>query len=308
MRLSIAGILMCSLLMMGCESLKPKPKPPGPGPAPEVGGVPSPASLVSYLNKQADRVAVLESNDISIVTHVQGKRMPGLTGFMVCEKPRNFRLTGDAIGTQYVDIGSNNDQFWFWVKDGDAPLYFCNYSDYDRGVKLPLPFQPEWVVQALGMAKYDPNGRYRVEQKGATYELIEETTLQGQPARKITVFNARNVSPDQPQVMAHIVQDARTGKTICQATIKRMRVAGYRTPQGEGSAAYPTEVVLEWPSEQLSMTMKIGKATINQKVTNEEASRYFSLPNWQGIKRLDLAQMRQGSPTSRDINQAGGFR
>jgi hypothetical protein len=309
MRIITAMLLTSCFLAAGCEALKRKSKNGTIEPPPNNAGqgMPTSASLVSYLNNQADRVAVIESNDLDIITHVQGRRMPGLKGFMVCEKPRNFRLTGEAVGTDYVDIGSNNEQFWFWVKDGSAPLYYCNYTDYERGVQLPLPFQPEWVVQALGMAKYDPNGRYRVEQKGNTYELIEEITLQGQPARKITVFNARNVTDDQPQVMAHIIQDAR-GKTLCQATVKRMRVSEYRTQQGAGRISYPAEVQLEWPSEQLAMTMKIGKASVNHKMNNGDASRYFTLPNWNGLKRIDLAQMRPGSPTGRTIDQAGGFR
>jgi hypothetical protein len=310
MRIFTALLLTSCVLTAGCEWMKKNKNINNVDTPPKDLGqsAPTSASLVSYLNKQADKMSVLETNDISIVTHVQGRRMPGLTGFMVCEKPRNFRLQGDAVSTTYVDIGSNNDQFWFWVKDGEAPLYYCNYSDYDRGTKLPLPFQPEWVVQALGMAKFDPNGKYRVEQKGNTYELIEDTMLQGQPARKITVFNARNVTEEQPQVMAHIVQDSRTGKIICQATIKRMRSTDYRNEQGAGRAFYPAEVMLEWPSEQLSMTMKIGRATVNHKMSNAEASRYFTLPNWTGLKRIDLAQMRPGSPTGREINPAGGFR
>ncbi len=311
MRTITALILLSCLLTTGCEWLnRSKNNTKIEPPVKDLGyGPPAPESLVNYLNNKADQVAVLESNDITIVTHVQNRRMPGLTGFMVCEKPRNFRLQGDALSTTYVDIGSNNDQFWFWVKDGDAPLYYCNYSDYDRGVRLPLPFQPEWVVQALGMAKFDPNGKYRVEMKGNTIELIEDTLVQGQPARKITVFNARKITdPSQPQVIAHVVQDARTGKTICQATIKRIRYAGYRTAEGQGEVSYPSEVMLEWPSEQLSMTMKIGKASVNQRMTNADASRYFTLPNWQGLKRIDLAQLRPGSPTSRDVRQAGGLR
>lgn len=307
MRIVTAVFLTFSLLSAGCEALKRKTKDPIDPPV-NVGqqGTPSAANLVNYLNQQADRLTVIETSDMSVVSHVQGRRMPGLTGFMVCEKPRNFRLTAEAFGADYVDIGSNNDQFWFWVKDGDAPLYYCSYTDFDRGVRLPLPFQPEWVVQALGMAKYNPNGNYRVEQKGNTFELIEETTLQGQPARKITVFNARTVSdPQQPQVIAHIVQDAR-GKTICQASVKRMRVADYNTRQGAGRIAYPSEIVLEWPEHQLSMTMKIGKATLNQPMSQQQSQNFFTLKNNDGRRRVDLAQLRPGNPTGR-INQAGGF-
>ena len=297
------------LSILGCDPLSPRPKPPvNIQMSKDQVGPPSADNLVTYLNKQADRLAVIESTDVSLVAHVNKSRMPGLTGFMVCEKPRNFRLTGDAIGTQYVDIGSNGDKFWFWVKDGDSPLYYCSYTDYEKGVQLPLPFQPEWVVQALGMAKYDPAKQYRMEVKGGTYELIENATVQGKAVRKITVFSAGPITDQsQPRVVGHVVQDAQTGKVICKATIRRMRYASYRTPEGETSVGYPSDVLLEWPAEQLTMTLKIGKATVNERITNEASSRYFTLPNWQGIKAVDLARFRpSGTPTSRDVRQTGG--
>jgi hypothetical protein len=318
--LSFCLVAAC-LGLSGCEWLKRNKTVDAQNPPPlkdRADGVPTADRLVGYLNKQADRMSVIETNDVSLLAHVQGRRMPELNGgIMVCEKPRSFRLTGDAVGMQYLDIGSNGEQFWFWVKDGESPLYYCSYNDYEKGVKMPLPFQPEWVVQALGMAKYDPTKQYkveakpanRVESKPATYELVENTTVQGLPVRKITIFNANNVTdPKQPQVMGHKIQDAQ-GKTICEATIKHMRYASYKSPEGETSVAYPSEVVLEWPSQQLKMTMRIGKATVNNKLTIEDATRYFSLPNWQGLKTVDLARLSPvGNPTSRDVRQTGGYR
>jgi hypothetical protein len=311
MRTFGSGLLLASLLVTGCESFKKKnnigqdirPRDTG-------FGTPTTENLVGYLNRQADRTSVIQSEDVDLVAFAQGKRLPGLRGFMVCEKPRSFRLTGDALSTQYVDIGSNGDRFWFWVKDGDSPLYHCSYTDYEKGVRLPLPFQPEWVVQALGMAKYDPAKTYKVEPKGGTIELTEETTVQGIPVVKATIFNARTVSdPTMPQVVGHAIRDARSGKTICQATIRRVRVATVRTQQGEQSIAYPSDVLLEWPAEQLSMTIKIGKATVNQRLSNEEMNRYFTLPNWPGIKQVDLARLPPpGNPTGRDVRQAGGYK
>jgi hypothetical protein len=108
-----------------------------------------------------------------------------------------------------------------------------------------------------------------------------------------------------------VIVNARTNKTICQATIRHQRVASYRTAEGEARVSYPSDVLLEWPSEDLRMELKIGKATINKRITNEEASRYFTLPNWPGIKAVDLARaVPSGSPTGREreVRQAGGFR
>jgi RNA polymerase sigma factor (sigma-70 family) len=245
--------------------------------------------LVGYLNNQADRLSNIRTDDILLVAEHQGKRQPGLTGVMLCEKPRNFRLAGEAIGNSYIDIGSNGEQFWLWLKD-DA-LYHCSYTAYEKGVRLPTPFGPELVVQAFGMTKFDPDKKYTVQAKGSNYELVEETKVHGQPVRKITVFNGgKPIDDTYPRVTAHIVQDAQTGKTICQATIRRVRWAKVRTPEGERGLSYPSDVVLEWPAEQLTMTMKISKAKINEPISADEASRFFTLPNWPNIKSIDLAK------------------
>jgi hypothetical protein len=308
MRKLLLFTFVACVSLTGCEWLNRNKTQGTRPPKDQVNGTPTAAYLVGYLNNQADRLTNIRTDDILLVADYQGKRQPGLTGVMLCEKPRNFRLAGEALGSSYVDIGSNGEQFWFWMKD-DA-LYHCSYTEYEKGVRLPMPFQPEWVVQALGMAKYDPNRNYTVQSKGSNYELVEETTVQGHPVRKITVFNGgKPIDDTYPRVTAHIVQDVQTGKTICQATIRRVRWAKVRTPEGEREVSYPSDVVLEWPAEQLTMTMKITKAKINEPISAEEASRFFTLPNWPNIKSIDLAKWRpEGAPTSRDIRQTGGYR
>jgi hypothetical protein len=302
-------LLLSCLLLSGCAWLnrdKANPKP-------AVGassGPPTAEKLVSYLNREADRLVTIESEDVDLTATVQDKRMPMLRCFLVCQKPRSFRLQGANLGIDYVDIGSNDNQFWFWGKDGDnPPLYYCSYEDYEKGVKLPMPFQPEWVVQALGMAKSDPNKAYKVEAIGNTYELSEETMVQGVLVRKITIFNARpSNDPRTPNVVGHRIQDAQTGKVICQATIRRVQAATFRGQQGEGSVSYPSDVLLEWPAEKMSMTLKIGKASVNQPIAKEKVAIYFARPEWQKNK-IDIARYQPGgSPTSRTIEQAGGYR
>ena len=299
-------ILVGCLTLSGCEWLKGN-RDTTTKPGKEItGGTPSAERLVGYLNRQADRLAIIESDDVDVTAYVDKTRMPTLRSTLACEKPRSFRLMGEAVATQYMDIGSNQNQFWFWVKDGESPLYYCSYSDYEKGVRLPMPFQPEWVVEALGMAKYDPAKTYKVEQRGGSIELIERTTVQGLAVRKITVFASQNVKDaSYPQVTGHIIQEEQSGKVICQATIKRMRQATYRATEGEVSVSYPSEIVLEWPSDKITINMKIGKATVNNKMSAEQGKLYFSMPTH--LKAVDLARLPPpGQPTGRELQQAGG--
>src|SRR5262249_10156370 len=79
--------------------------------------VPTAAQLVYYINDNADRVKSLRCNDVGLQCS-QGLRTVGLTGRMVCQKPRNFRMSAKLMGQDELDLGSNDQEFWFWVKHG----------------------------------------------------------------------------------------------------------------------------------------------------------------------------------------------
>ena len=59
-----------------------------------------------------------------------------------------------------ADFGSNENEFWYWISQDNPPyLYHCNYSDLSQGnVKLPFPFQPDWVLEVVGAPGVIPDG------------------------------------------------------------------------------------------------------------------------------------------------------
>src|SRR5262249_52761543 len=157
--------------------------PPGDGRAPD------PASLVKYLNDNAGRVQSLRCPSVDMSCRM-GRTRVGLDAIMVCQKPRNFRLRGKVLGRDAVDVGSNGEEFWYWMGQEKPPVvYHCSYKDLASSkARLPFPFHPDMVVAALGIGEYDPAGKYEVKENGKYVELIERTTTpQGQPARKVTV-------------------------------------------------------------------------------------------------------------------------
>src|SRR5207247_9068052 len=82
--------------------------------------------------------------------------------------------------------------------------------------RLQVPFQPEWIMEALGMAEYDPAKSYQVVANKNTIELIEPTLLpQGQTGNKITIFTR---SQNGLQVTGHVLKDSQQHQR-CTATI-----------------------------------------------------------------------------------------
>ncbi|QVL34684.1 hypothetical protein KIH39_12475 [Telmatocola sphagniphila] len=252
--------------------------------------------LVKYLSRQSSQIQMLDYRDISMEVTAQGRRAPSIEGYLVCEKARNFRLAGKVFGAQQVDLGSNNEQFWYWVKQSPEPhIFYCNYTDFERGVRLPFPFQPEWVLDVLGMGEVSPPENYTLEVRGNHYELTEKTQSQGQPISKVTIINRYTASAPVPQIVGKELRDSRN-QLIAKATIKRVQL------DRQTNLVVPKVVVLEYPAQQISMTLTLDNVTVNGKLSPQESARLFRRPNWNDVKSVDLAQL--GRPTS-GIRQVG---
>jgi hypothetical protein len=246
---------------------------------------PTAPQLVKYLNDNAARLQSLECRDLWIAAK-QGGQAIDMPGLMVCQKPRNFRLNAKAVGNPAVDLGSNQNEFWYWINKSDPPyLFHCAYQDLADGKAraMPFPFQPEWVMEALGMATYDPAGDYEVRNSQNTIELIQKTrSPQGQPIRKVTVFNRQATRSGQPVVAAYALQDA-NGKTICTATVNEVK-----TDRNSG-ATVPLQVHLSWPQQQIDLKMKFDNLIVNQ-LASERASALFTRPLMPNTPSYDLAR------------------
>jgi hypothetical protein len=257
---------------------------------------PTEAELVNYLNYNSERIQSLQVQDLQLDGQ-QGIQAFGLSGWMVCRKARDFRLRADAVGKTMADIGSNEQEFWYWIAKAEPPyLVHCSYADLRTGsVQLPFPFQPEWVMESLGMGQYGAAQNYHLTEAGRTYRLSQDTTgSQGQPVRKIIVFNR---DPGKYQVREYILQDAR-GKEICTADIHEVQYI-----QSAG-VTIPKRIVLKWPGRKLQLTLRLDDVKVNQNFDNSVA--LFTRPSMPGIQSYDLPRnVLDGDPAQ--LRPAGGF-
>jgi hypothetical protein len=292
----IAATLCVSsvLLAAGCNLFNNR----NPGAASDVvakADAPPPAvkDLVDYLNDCSNRMQSVKSDGLYMDCKAPNGSV-GLIANMVCEKPRNFRLRGTLAGQTACDIGSNNDEFWYWIKQSDPPfLYHCSYDAMSRGnVRLPFPFQPDMVIAALGMAQYDPDpSKYDLKVVKDKLELSENvTTAQGQPARRVTVF-ARgkvDVSKGRPQVVEYALRDLQ-GHELCKATVQRVTI--------QGGAIVPQQVRVSWPEQKMELALTLNTVSVNA-VRPEFARAVFNRSDLP-YRTYDLARSAQdGSSTS----------
>src|SRR5258708_113748 len=113
MRPFTASIGLTALLLSGCVPQWLNPRPP----ADRGLAVESMTSekIVASLNDNARRIQSLRTNNVDITT-TQGLQAFNTQGTLAFQKPRNFRLSAKALGNTEADFGSNDQEFWWWIK------------------------------------------------------------------------------------------------------------------------------------------------------------------------------------------------
>ena len=110
----------------------------------------------------------------------------------------NFKLEVQAQGMPKADIGSNAEEFWFWVANPEKDLkwiYWCNYRDLETS-DLPVTYQPDWIIEAMGLKPISPQEAATIKvgrgtDAGTTLLTFAATRNRGGPyVREMEVSNS----------------------------------------------------------------------------------------------------------------------
>jgi hypothetical protein len=259
--------------------------------------------FVTYLNERASRLQAVNA-DVRFTAH-DGLLSMSLHGDLSAQQPRNFRMTGTGNVGGRADLGSNSEQFWIYVDaPTQKPLYvYASHTDFEKGIaKLPggIPFEPEWVMQALGMHIFPPNLRYNepaINTSERTYTLSwHATTPSGMTVLKEVVFEADVAREGKPQVKKHVIRDTKNNKVICYAEVKSVKSVPIPGPDPRSAPLLvqcPTQIVLHWEIQKFELDLSLTNVQVNQRFSEEQARRIFSRPpEFPGAPGVDLSRAK----------------
>jgi len=317
----LSSAAACAVAPAGCEWMRngrerdPNPKPAGLTAA-EMKKV-QPQQLVAYLNQQANALRAVSYTEVKVSATEAGRDYPTLRDCtLFAAQPRKFRLEcGTMITSHELDLGSNEQEFWMYLKRLDGPnFFFCSHEDFDRrAVNFPVPFDPDWVMMALGMTHYDPADRYTMEydEKNSRYWLRQQTTTrQKQSITKTTVFNADYERGRFPVVRGHLIEDQNKNR-VCWAEVEAVNNHPLGKDPATGREAFvqvPTRVTLEWPQQKFRMKLTLEGETVNDPDltgNSQRAAVLFTRPDIRGSNPIDLARY-QFTPAPTPRGQAPG--
>ena len=269
--------------------------------------------FTKYLNDQASVLDAVTYEDVSVTVGMGTLIDPDLSAQIDCAKPRSFRMKANhGLQSGQLDVGSNDQKFWMYVRHGNPKYVFTSHEDLASGrANLPVPFDPDWVFMALGMSGVDPSSNPTVEvvQNRRQYVLTSMArTPQGISVKKITGFAGDDQTGTSPQVKWHAVVDARTNKEIATMDIRKVKRMEVRNPRTGETAlvALPTEMrlIFNGPDNQkLKLDMTLRREKINPVFNSEQTAYLFGMPaQINGATPVNLAGnggWPQGTPNAR---------
>jgi len=236
---------------------------------------PTVEQVVEHVNANVDKVQGYRAGSVRI----RANNLPGLSGHLVVARDHRLRLEVTSLAGKEVDLGSNDEVFWLWARRNEpAGVYYAAHAD--MGVarqKLPMPFEPEWLMEALGVM---PLSAEDVRLEGASgkgsIKLVSHHQLSdGQQIQKVIA-----VDPCRGTVMEHSIYDAH-GQLMVRALLQ-----DYRLDTTTG-AMLARHIKLDWPQAKMSLAMDLGNVEVNPPAM---PAKVWEMPVVPGCPLVDLGR------------------
>ena len=271
-------LVLAGLTVLGgasCRSLVSSytnPLPPALPPSPSL------QQIISVVNRNSSQIASFSTNRAVL----SGQGFPTLRASAAFQRPRRFRLRAEmGLTGPELDLGSNDELFWIWVRRNEPQaIYYCRHEQFAASpVRHALPIDPDWLIEALGIAEFDPalphQGPFPLS--GGRFEIRTVRETADGPTTKVTVVDGvRGV------VLQQHLFDPR-GQLTASAVTSQHR----RDPLS--GLIMPRVVDVRCPKAQFSMRIDLGNVEINRPLANP--MELWTMPRYEGWPAVDL-----GSP------------
>jgi hypothetical protein len=228
---------------------------------------------------------------------LSGSGFPTLQANLAFQRPDRLRLvakSGLSAGPE-LDLGSNEEIFWFWVRRSEPPaIYYCRHDRFAHSpARQMIPIEPRWMIEALGVAELDPSLPHQgpTPLHGGRFEVrtIRETD-QG-PMTKVTVVDGRT-----GWVVEQRLYDA-GGRMAASASVARHR----QDPLT--GLVMPEVVQIQFPPAELAMQIDLGPVQINRLAGDSEW--LWRMPQYAGAQPIDLGDPNLQFLPAADRGRAG---
>ena len=242
-------------------------------------------------------IEVVNDNSSRINSFYASRAKIGVPGFpqlnanIAFERPRNFRLRAETMFTgPEVDLGSNSELFWFWIRRNQPPaMFFCRHDQFaGSSARQIVPVEPEWLVQALGVVSFDAGEQHQGPFPVRAGRVEIRSTNPNVPASSADAVTRLTVIDDSRGTVLEEHLYDRSGQRIATAKLSKH----VRDPAS--GVILPRHVEIEWPSAKFEMSIEMSDVQINHLEGNSQ--ELFAKPIYQGFNEINLASPTMLAP------------
>lgn len=284
----MALVVTLLLMLAGCRTTNFF-RPPGP-PAPVVlQPAATTEQIIAAVNQNTARIRSYSTNTAKMsVPGMAG--LPLLRGNIALERPNRFRMTaGTAVTGSELDLGSNDELLWFWVKRNvPAALYYSRHDQFAHSAaRQMLPVDPTWIGDALGLVELNPDAFYEgpFPRNDGSLELRSPISTPTGPMTRVVVVNPTHAWV----VEQHLYDNANGvagGPPVASAIAEDFRY------DPATQVSLPRRVTVRVPTADLALTIDVGEVAVNAPL----ATTLWSMPVMEGVPRVDLGSTTPGVP------------
>ncbi len=252
---------------------------------------PSLQDVAVAINGNTDRVRQLQTEAASVST----AGLPGLRARIDLERPRRIRIRGKLFGPE-VDLGSNDDVFWFWAKSSPEPaVYFARHDEFaNSAARQVLAIEPDWIIEALGLARLEPGDFHEGPFPFGNGRVQVRSTVRRNTGE---VYRTMVVDTTYGWILEQQLTDS-SGRLLAAAQASNHR----HYPQH--GVSLPHRVNVQLPTANISFQIEVGQYTINQ--IYGDPFELWSPPQVEGHQFINLASLQPNQRLAMFPGASGG--
>jgi hypothetical protein len=259
-------------------------------------------AILAEHNRNAGRIQVVEARPALTITVSERPNRPtsySVDGRLAMERPRNFKLDISHTTSKIADIGSNDVEYWFWVKDkAQKAIYYCNYDEAGSS-PLAATFQPDWIIEAMGL-RIIPQAEAAeiVVTPGPPGTLVlthRPHTAGGETYTRVTLIDKAT-----HQILEHQIRSTDQKTILARAVVpegyQRVPLPSSESGTAPETVGFPKRLQLFWVEERLALDATFKSVVINQPIKQSRRELLFVEPELgKDYARVNLAQRPRGT-------------
>lgn len=242
---------------------------------------------VEVVERQTAWLGSIQASSARISGTADGQTIPQLSAKIAAAPPRNLRLIGETIFTgKEVDLGSNPEIFWFWVRRNQPPaILYCRHEQFAQApIRQAIPIDPAWVLETIGFGVFHYGDQHQNLQPLGRGRLAIRTfrpTAEGTQTKFTVVdermgwvleqqlYNARG-QREAIALLADHVKDPITGSVVAR------------------------KLDLQWPLANITLKIDLGDVSFNE--LDATGTSVWQMPEIPGFPQVNLAELGPDGP------------